>query len=96
MTRPCTERLGILKKREDAAREQFVQHWMGTHATPCKKLPRLRRYPVNLVDRERFSAFGHDGFSELCDSEEDQLADLPTVTAQVDPIISGETQMLRL
>lgn len=60
-----TKRLGILCKRDDMTHEQFVAHWMGTHAALCKKLPGLRRYSVNLVDRERFAAFGYDGFSEL-------------------------------
>jgi uncharacterized protein (TIGR02118 family) len=106
-TKTYTKRLGILKKREDMTHEQFVAHWMGTHATLCKKLPGLRRYSVNLVDRERFPKFGYDGFSELWfDSEEDLhasfaspegktlLADLPNFTSQIDPIISVETQML--
>jgi uncharacterized protein (TIGR02118 family) len=102
-----TKRLGILKKREDLTHEQFVQHWMTTHATLCKKLPGLRRYSVNLVDRGRFPKFDYDGFSELWfDSEADLhaafaspegkvlLADLPNFTSQIDPIISVETQML--
>ena len=102
-----TKRLGILQKRGDMTHKQFVAHWMGTHAELCKKLPGLRRYSVNLVDRARFSAFGYDGFSELWfDSEEDLhaafasqegrtlLADLPNFTSKIDPIISVETQVL--
>ena len=101
------KRLGILRKKEGMTHEQFVQHWMGTHATLCCKLPNLRRYSVNLVDRERFPKFGYDGFSELWfDSEEDMkaafespegvtlLADLPNFTSVIDPIISVETQMI--
>lgn len=107
MSTTYTKRLGILRKREDMSHEQFVQHWMGTHAALCKKLPRLRRYSVNLVDRERFPKFGYDGFSELWfDSEDDLkaafasaegqtlLSDLPNFTSHIDPIISVETQML--
>jgi uncharacterized protein (TIGR02118 family) len=80
---------------------------MGTHAELCKKLPGLRRYSVNLVDRERFAKFGYDRFSELWfESEEAQhaafaspegktlLADLPNFTPQIDPVISVETQKL--
>ena len=87
--------------------EQFVAHWMGTHAGLCKKLPGLRRYSVNLVDRQRFERFGYDGFSELWSSSEEALhaafaspegkvllADLPNFTSQIDPIISVETQKL--
>lgn len=107
MSKPFFKRLGILRKREDMSHEQFVQHWMGVHAQLCVKIPHLRRYSVNLVDRERFPKFGYDGFSELWfDSEEDMaaafaspegqtlLADLPNFTSQIDPIVSVETQII--
>ncbi len=97
MRKTFTKRLGILKKRGDMTHEQFVQHWMGTHAELCK----------SLVDRERFADFGYDGFSELWFDTEEQLhgafksregqtllADLPNFTSRIDPIISVETQML--
>jgi uncharacterized protein (TIGR02118 family) len=102
-----TKRLGILRKREDLTHAQFVQHWMNTHATLCKKLPGLRRYSVNLVDRGSFPHFDYDGFSELWfDSETEMnaafaspegktlLADLPNFVSKIDPIMSVETQML--
>jgi uncharacterized protein (TIGR02118 family) len=107
MSKTYTKRLGILRKREDMTHEQFVEYWMGTHAKLVMKLPRMRRYSVNLVDRERFPKFGYDGFSELWfDNEEDMsaawaspegketLADLPNFVSAIDPIISVETQML--
>jgi uncharacterized protein (TIGR02118 family) len=107
MSKTYTKRLGILRKREDMTHEQFVKHWMGVHAQLCLKLPKMRRYSVNLVDRARFPKFGYDGFSELWfDNEEDMmaafaspegktlLADLPNFTSVIDPIISVETQML--
>ena len=107
MSKTYTKRLGILRKKEDMTHEQFVAHWMGTHAQLCLKLPNMRRYSVNLVDRQRFPKFGYDGFSELWfDSEEAMvasfaspegktlLADLPNFTSAIDPIISVETQML--
>ena len=80
---------------------------MQKHAALCTRLPRLRRYSINLVDRKRFPKFDYDGFSELWfDSEEDLvaslsspegktlLADLPNFAGDVDPIISVETQIL--
>ena len=80
---------------------------MNKHAALCVLLPGLRRYSVNLVDRNRFPKFGYDGFSELWfDSEEaliaafnsqegkTLLADLPNFAGDIDPIISVETQML--
>ena len=107
MRKTFTKRLGILRKREDMTHEQFVAHWMTTHAALCMKLPKMRRYSVNLVDRERFPKFGYDGFSELWfDNEADMaasfaspegktlLADLPNFTSVIDPIMSVETQML--
>ena len=54
MSKTYTKRLGILRKREDMTHEQFVHHWMGAHAKLCLKLPKMRRYSVNLVDRARF------------------------------------------
>ena len=107
MSKTYTKRLGILRKKEGMTHEQFVSHWMTTHAELCKKLPKLRRYSVNLVDKERFPKFGYDGFSELWfDNEEDMiasfnspegktlLADLPNFVSVIDPIMSVETQML--
>ncbi len=101
------KRLGILRKKEGMTHEQFVQHWMTRHAELCCKLPNLRRYSVNLVDRDRFPKFGYDGFSELWFESEDDLqaafespegktllADLPNFTSAIDPIISVETQIM--
>ena len=107
MPKTFTKRLGILRKKEGLAYDEFVQHWMNTHAALCRKLPKLRRYSINLVDRQRFPKFGYDGFSELWfDSEEDLvaafdspegktlLADLPNFAGEIDPIIAVETQIV--
>jgi uncharacterized protein (TIGR02118 family) len=107
MPKNYTKRLGLVRRREDLTHEQFVKHWLGTHAVLCTKLPRLKRYSVNLVDKQRFPKFGFDGFSELWfESEEDLvaslkspegvtlLADLPNFTASIEPIISVETQVV--
>lgn len=107
MQKTFTKRLGILRKKDDLTHEQFVTHWTQVHAPLCVKLPGLRRYSVNLVDRKRFPDFGYDGFSELWfDSEEalvaalqgpegkTLLADLPNFAKDVSPIISVETQIL--
>ncbi|MDE2363703.1 MAG: EthD family reductase [Hyphomicrobiales bacterium] len=87
--------------------DEFVNHWLKRHAALCVKLPGMRRYSVNLVERGRFPNFDFDGFSELWfDSEEalsasfaspegkTLLADLPNFTSAIDPIISVETQIL--
>lgn len=100
------KRLGILRKRDDMSYDEFRGHWMGRHAELCQKLPGLRRYSINLVDRERFPKFGYDGFSELWFDDEESLhaafaspegktllADLPNFAGQIDPIITRETQI---
>ena len=107
MPQTYTKRLGILRKKEGLSHEEFVEHWLKKHAALCVKLPGLRRYSVNLVERGRFPKFDYDGFSELWfDSEEalvaafaspegkTLLADLPNFAGDIDPIISVETQIL--
>ena len=109
MTKTYVKRLGILRKKEEMSQEQFVNHWLNVHAALCVKLPKMRRYSVNFVDRKRFPKFGYDGFSELWfDSEEDLvaalnspegktlLADLPNLTdpSDMNPIIAVEHLML--
>ena len=107
MNKTFTKRLGILRKKEGISHDEFVNHWLNKHAALCVRLPGLRRYSVNLVDRKRFPKFGYDGFSELWfDSEEaliaslnspegkTLLADLPNFAGDIDPIISVETQVL--
>ena len=107
MAQTFTKRLGILRKKEGMSHDEFVNHWLNKHAALCVRLPGLRRYSVNLVDRKRFPKFDYDGFSELWfDSEEalvasfnspegkTLLADLPNFAGDIDPIISVETQIL--
>ncbi len=107
MTKTHTKRLGLVKKREDMTHAQFTQHWLGVHASLCAKLPGLKRYSVNLVDRQRFPQFGYDGFSELwfdneaalwasLESPEGKtlLADLPNFAGSIEPIISVETPVI--
>lgn len=109
MTTPTTyvKRLGILRRKDGLSHEAFVDHWLNTHAALCVKLPGLRRYCVNLVDRARFPHFDYDGFSELWfDSEADLeaalrspegqtlLADLPHFAKDVSPIVTHEHRML--
>ena len=107
MDKTFTKRLGILRRKDGLTHEEFVSHWLGKHAPLCVKLPGLRRYSVNLVDRQRFPNFDYDGFSELWfDSEEalnaamqspegrTLLGDLPNFAKDVSPIISVEHQIV--
>ena len=107
MTKTYTKRLGILRRKDGISHQEFVDHWLQRHAALCVKLPGLRRYSINLVDRQRFPNFDYDGFSELWfDSEEalsaslqstegkTLLADLPNFAKDVSPIISVEHQIV--
>ena len=47
-----TKRLGILRKKEGMTDQQFRDHWLNKHAELCLKLPKMRRYSVNFVDRD--------------------------------------------
>ena len=102
-----TKRLGILRKKEGMPYEAFKKHWLEVHAALCVKLPGMRRYSVNFVDRERFPHFPYEGFSELWfDSEEaltaslqspegkTLLADLPNFAGDIHPIVAVEHLML--
>ncbi len=107
MQKTYTKRLGILRRKDGITHQEFVDHWLQKHAALCVKLPGLRRYSINFVDRARFPNFDYDGFSELWfDSEEalvaslaspegrTLLADLPNFAKDVSPIISVEHQIV--
>ncbi len=75
MTQHYAKRIGFLNKREDLTHEEFVAHWSGVHAVLCQKLPKLRRYAINVIDRKTQPQISYDGFSELWfDSVEDHDA----------------------
>jgi len=52
------KRIGFLRKKEGLTLEQFHAHWLGVHAELCKKLPGLRRYATNLIDRAKYPNAG--------------------------------------
>ena len=39
----------LLKKKTGFTDEEFADYWLETHALLAKKMPRLRRYVVNVV-----------------------------------------------
>ena len=101
------KRIGLQRKRADLTHEQFVAHWVNVHAELAKKLPRLRRYSINVIDRDRYPHLGWDGFSELWfDSQADceaafkspagvtVLADLQNYVEGVDPVFITEHQIV--
>ena len=102
----CYKRFGLLRKKPGLTREQFVAHWTTVHADMAKRLPGLRRYVINVVDRKRSPQFGYDGFSELwfdsvadhdaaftCPLGVELLADLDNFAESVSPVIVEERRM---
>ena len=51
----------ILKRREGMSREEFRDYWLKTHAPLVLKMPKLRKYVVNVSSGD--SEF--DGVAEL-------------------------------
>ena len=107
MPKTYIKRIGLLKRKQSLTHEQFLAHWLNVHAELCKKLPNLRRYAVNVIDREKSPHLDYDGFSELWyDSEEDLkaaiaspegktlMADLANFTEKIEPALVKEYWML--
>lgn len=103
MNSTYVKRIGLLRRKEGMSDREFLDHWLNVHAQLGRKLPKLRRYAVNFIDRERFPQFGWDGFSELWfDSEEDLvasygspeaeelMADVANFTAAIAPMVAHE------
>ncbi len=101
------KRIGLQRRRADLTHEQYVAHWVNVHAPLAKRLPKLRRYSINVIDRSRYPSFGYDGFSELWfDSQADceaafnspegvtLLADLKNYVEGVDPVFVEEHQIV--
>jgi uncharacterized protein (TIGR02118 family) len=65
MTQFGAKRVGFLKKKAGMSDEEFLAHWRQTHAELCKRLPGLRRYAINFIDRRKYPEAAWDGFSEL-------------------------------
>lgn len=97
------KRIGLVRRKTSLSHAAFVEHWLNHHAALCVKLPRMRRYCVNLIEREKYPELGYDGFSELWfDSEDDLkaalaspegvtlLADLPNFTESIYPVVVTE------
>jgi uncharacterized protein (TIGR02118 family) len=107
MAKTYVKRFGMVRRKSTLTHEQFLAHWLTTHAELCKKLPGLRRYSINLVNREKSPGFDYDGFSELWfDSLEAYeaaiaspagrtlLADLPNFVDHIDPVLTEERRIL--
>jgi len=45
--------IGLLTRKSGWTHEQFMKHWVGTHAPLAHKVPGLRRYVQNHISGER-------------------------------------------
>ena len=45
--------VGLLTRKTGWTHEQFMKHWVGTHAPLAHKVPGLRRYVQNHIHGER-------------------------------------------
>jgi uncharacterized protein (TIGR02118 family) len=63
--------IGLLTRKSGWTHEQFMKHWVGTHAPLAHKVPGLRRYVQNHISGERTrpdieaTAVEIDGIAEL-------------------------------
>jgi uncharacterized protein (TIGR02118 family) len=48
--------VGLLTRKSGWTHEQFMKHWVGTHAPLAHKVPGLRRYVQNHILGERTRA----------------------------------------
>src|SRR5689334_33256 len=100
------QRFGLLRIKPGLTRDEFVTHWTTVHADMAKRLPKLRRYVINIVDRELSAGFGYDGMSELwfdsvadhdaafaCPLGVELLADIRNFAQSVTPVIVEERRM---
>ena len=57
--------VGFLKRKKGQSFEEFVRHWEDVHAALALRLPGLRGYVLNPIDREKYPDSPVDGFAEL-------------------------------
>ncbi|MBI3964081.1 MAG: EthD family reductase [Chloroflexi bacterium] len=75
--------MAALKRKEGVSREEFHHWWLERHVPFVKKLPRVRRYAVNLVVVDNPRSGGWDGVAEVWfDSLEDLQAAFGSPEAQ--------------
>lgn len=67
--------VGFITRKQDQSFEEFVTHWNEVHTAIALRLPGLRGYVLNPIDREKYPDSPVDGFSELWfDSIDDATA----------------------
>ena len=68
--------VGFLTRKKGQSFDDFVKYWDEVHTAIALRLPGLRGYVLNPIDREKYPDSPVDGFSELWfDSLEDAIAE---------------------
>ncbi|WP_350313924.1 EthD family reductase [Dickeya fangzhongdai] len=57
--------VGFITRKNGQSFEEFVQHWDKIHTEIALRLPGLKGYVLNPIDREKYPESPVDGFSEL-------------------------------
>jgi len=57
--------VGLLNRKDTQTFEEFVEHWVNVHTNFALKVPGLRGYSINPIDRKKYPDSPIDGFSEL-------------------------------
>lgn len=57
--------VGLLNRKDSQTFEEFVEYWVHVHTKIALKVPGLRGYVINPIDRKMYPDSPIDGFSEL-------------------------------
>lgn len=100
--------VGLIRRRSDLSPGEFRSHWLETHAKLAAKLPGLRRYSINLIDRDAYPNAVYDGFSELWFDSKEALdsafagpagqaieGDIPRFIGELVRVIVDEREILK-
>jgi uncharacterized protein (TIGR02118 family) len=101
--------VGLIVRRADLSPRDFQAHWLETHAKLASKLPGLRRYSINLINRDVYPNALYDGFSELWFDSREALdsafagpagqaieGDIPRFIGELVRVIVDEREILKV
>ena len=55
----------LLRKKETMADEEFARYWLDSHAPVAKRMPGLRKYVINVVQKPPGRELDYHGIVEL-------------------------------
>ena len=63
----------LMKKKASLTDQEFAKYWLEKHAPLAKKMPGLRKYVVNVVQRPPNREADYDGVVELWFDDRDGM-----------------------